>query len=149
MCVQEREGRRLDLSQGLVVRSLNSASSKPLNKKTTSTGLEWHTHIHIIQIYINFRATEDEVFAGLTSSPRGTRALLQVCWLPLRTTFPCSAIQTPVSLPWENSNIYLYILSVNLSLVPVNVTDVSEALEMSLFCKIKMWRSFFCLLFCW
>ncbi|XP_046890967.1 ADP-ribosylation factor-like protein 2-binding protein [Hypomesus transpacificus] len=36
----EREGRRLDLSQGLVVRSLNSASSKPLNKKTTSTGLE-------------------------------------------------------------------------------------------------------------
>lgn len=34
-CLQEREGRGLDLSDVLVVRSLSSATSKPITSRTT------------------------------------------------------------------------------------------------------------------
>lgn len=40
LCSQEREGRGLDLSGGLVVKSLSSSSSTPISTRTTS-GRQW------------------------------------------------------------------------------------------------------------
>ncbi len=51
--LQEKEGRGLDLSTGLVVKSLNSASASPLTSSMTSQSSWTNGHLIYIYIYMN------------------------------------------------------------------------------------------------